>query len=63
MTIRDRILVMVILAMIGAVAILITVWVANGSEYEDAWFYVFSIWLVLYAAIEAYSQWKKGKVK
>jgi hypothetical protein len=56
-------MIMVSFAMIGAVAILITAWMVNGSQREDAWLYVFCIWLVLYGAMEAYFQWKKGRVK
>ncbi len=63
MTTKNKNLLMVSFAMVGAVAILITAWVVNGSEREDAWLYVFSIWLVFYAAIEAYFQWKKDKLK
>ncbi len=52
--------VMIGFALIGALAILGTAWWANGNdENNNAWLYVFCIWLVLYSALEVYLNKKK----
>jgi hypothetical protein len=52
----------IILATIGALAIIGTAWWANGTdENNDAWLYVFCIWLILYSALEVYLKKKKDK--
>ncbi len=52
----------IIFALVGALAIIGTAWWANGTdENNNAWLYVFCIWLILYSAIEVYTNKKKGK--
>ncbi len=51
----------ILLSVIVATAILITAYVANGSEYEDAWLYILAFWLVLSPALDLYFKKKKGK--
>ena len=46
-------LIMTIVAIVG-LAILITVYITNGSEREDAWLYIFSAWLVISPAIDLF---------
>lgn len=49
-------------ALIGALAIIGTAWWSNGTdENNNAWLYVFCIWLILYSAFEVYSRKKKDK--
>ncbi len=43
---------MIIFAAVGALAILGTALWFKDTEYENAWLYVFTIWLVLYSALE-----------
>ncbi|MBP6857757.1 MAG: hypothetical protein KBC11_00985 [Candidatus Pacebacteria bacterium] len=50
----------IIIAIVGT-AILVSVWVINGSEKEDLWLYIFSIWLILYSAYTACPKTKKNK--
>jgi hypothetical protein len=54
--------VMIMIAFVGAIAIIVTAFIANGSEREDAWLYVLSILLVVMAAYEVYSN-RKGKAQ
>lgn len=54
-------LVIVIGALVGSAAILVTAYVANGSEREDAWLYVLSGMFVLWAAYELYTGLKNRK--
>ena len=42
-----------------AIVFLVATYVINGSEKEDAWLYIFSIWLVIYSAIIAFPKKKK----
>lgn len=49
----------IIIAIVGT-AILVTVWVANGTESDDAWLYITAILLVLYSAFSAHPK-KKDK--
>lgn len=63
MTTNTKTFVMTSFAIVGALAVLIAAWITNGSEREDLWLYIFSVWLVLYGGLEAYFQWKKGKAK
>lgn len=49
-----------ILAIVGVLAIVATAWFGKDTEYENAFFYVFCIWLILYSIFEVYSK-RKGK--
>ncbi len=51
----------ILLSVIVAAAILITAYVANGSEYEDAWLYILALWLVLSPALDFYFKKKRGE--
>jgi ABC-type polysaccharide/polyol phosphate export permease len=51
----------IILALISALAIIGTALIADGTEYENAWLYVFCIWFILFLAFEVYSRKKKDK--
>ena len=42
-----------IMSVIAAITMLATAYLAKGSEYENAWLYVFVIWSFLFAAFEA----------
>ena len=53
----------IIMSVIAAIAILATAYLAKGSEYENAWLYVFVIWSFLFAAFEVYYNYKKNKDK
>jgi hypothetical protein len=50
-----------ILSIIAAVTILITAFIANGSDFEDAWLYIVALWAVLIPAFEVYSKKKYKK--
>ncbi len=53
---------LIIFALIGALAIIGTAWYANGNdENNNAWLYVFCIWLILYSGYEVYSKRKKNR--
>ncbi len=39
---------------IGGTAVLAAVWWMNGAERDELWLYIFSVWLVLYAAYEVF---------
>ena len=53
----------IIMSVIAAIAILATAYLAKGSEYENAWLYIFVIWSFLFAAFEVYYNYKKNKDK
>jgi|GEM_PF-3988698 len=48
-----------LLVVIAGGAILGTIWWMNGAEREDSWLYVFSFFLVLYAAYELFKGFSK----
>ncbi len=51
----------IIIAVLGALAILGTAWRTKGTEWNDTgWFYAFCVWLFLHSVFEVYSR-KKGK--
>ena len=52
-----------IMSVIAAITMLATAYLTKGSEYENAWLYVFVIWSFLFAAFEAYDNHKKNKSK
>jgi hypothetical protein len=45
-----------------AIAFLVVAYVANGSETETAWLYIFCIWLIVYSTFIAYPK-KKDKTR
>ncbi len=53
----------IIMSVISAITIVATAYLAKGSEYENAWLYVFVIWSFLFAAFEVYYNYKKNKDK
>lgn len=50
---------MIIVSIIVAITILATAYIANGSDYENAWFYILAVWLVISPAWENYSKKKR----
>lgn len=50
-------------ALTAAFAVIGAAWWLNGSEREDAWLYIFCVWLILYSAYEVYATWKKNHDK
>lgn len=46
----------IILSAIAGVSILLVVFVANGSQYEDAWLYLTGLWIVLIPLFELSTQ-------
>lgn len=40
------------MALIGAFAIIGAAWWTRGAEHNDTWLYVFSVWMILFSAIE-----------
>lgn len=42
-----------------ALVIIIGAFIVNGSEKEDLWIYITSLWLILYSAVEAFQALKK----
>lgn len=51
----------IILAIIGALAIIATALWLKDTKYENVWLYVFCIWLILYSVLEVYLKKKKDK--
>lgn len=45
-----------IIGIITAIAIIVTAYLLKGTEYENAWFYILAIGLVLITAFELYSK-------
>jgi hypothetical protein len=42
-------------SIIGALIIVGAAWLAKGSESNDAWLYVFSIWMILFSAFQVHT--------
>jgi hypothetical protein len=42
----------IVFSIIGALLIIGAAWMTKGSESNDAWLYVFSIWMILFSAFE-----------
>lgn len=60
MTPLSKEFIMIAASAVVAIAILATAWFANGSEYEDAWLYIFCVWLVVSPLLDLYFK-KKDK--
>ncbi len=47
-----------IMSIVAAAAIILTALLTKGTEHQNAWFYVFCIWCILFAVCEMYSKKK-----
>jgi hypothetical protein len=52
----------IVFSIIGALIIVGAAWLAKGSESNDAWLYVFSIWMILFSAFQVRTSVKSSKV-
>lgn len=52
----------VVFSVVGALIILGAAWWAKGTENDDTWLYVFSVWMILFSAMEAYSSVAIAKI-
>ncbi len=53
----------IIISSIIFIGILVTVYIINGSDRQDAWLYIFAIGLVVMSSYEAFTKIQKPKDK
>ena len=53
----------IVLSIIWVFVLLGTTWWTKGTEYQNAWLYLFGIWAVFFAAFEVYYSRKNNKDK
>lgn len=61
MTQESKRTVVVVTATVVAIGLIVGVYVANGSEREDAWLYITSILVVIFGTWASYPKKNKGK--
>lgn len=52
----------IVFSIIGALLIVGLAWMTRGSESNDTWLYVFSIWMILFSAFEVRTSVKTSKI-
>lgn len=52
----------IVFSVIGALVIMGSAWMTKGSESNDTWLYVFSIWMILFSAFEMRGSVKTSKI-
>jgi len=52
-----------IMSVIAAITMITTAYITKGSEYENAFLYIFIVWSFLFAVFEGHDNYKKNKGK
>jgi hypothetical protein len=54
-------IVKIVLSIIVSIAIVTSAWIFKGTEYENAWFYITCVWIVILPLIDFFIKKKNDK--